>query len=930
MEPKDTLSLCSDSNEQEIQQLQKQAKIFKDNSMNKFNALKTTTQRLKRQTFTNCPSFKRAFSHLFHTDVRTFKFKSAWFKRLKHHMLVREKKTAVGLYQTKGMIKTDQNAVKCDDERDALANLIVNLKLDIDENKKIQNQLKKANASLTQELKECKSTLAETSRTLGESNSIWDSCLIALQNKQTELEKYMVFNDLTVDYKKLERKLNETLGLLAQNKIDIKEGLKLKAYEISVVKEKHDELVKQSLLTKSHYEGIVKYKTKVITDLKLNEEKDINKMISMEKQLKFLNEIVYKMNQSIQTIHMLAPKGPTFNGRPTFTNPMYLKMAQPKKPCLYEIINDQSDPTNRLIPDREETPTLKKESRSKMNKDLVRPYDYTKLNSLYENFKPASQEYHEQLAHANECRAPTALDMEVLIKTCLMPLAIKTQNDSFTFIHELKQEMHADLKKSSFAKPYDVNAPGPSRKSSKHVSFQSPVESVGSNDMVHNCYLEEAKKKEQLQKDKALNTKPSRIFTRVGLKWIPIRNPVETRYNKNDSALPLGKETHNPKAVICANSSSLSADLNFNISFADALILMPKFGPSIKSLLTNKDKLCELARTPLNEHCSAVLLTKFLKKLVDPDKFLIPCDFLGMAECLALADLDASINLMLLSVWNKLSFPDLSPMCMTLELADRSISHPVGVAEDVFVKVGTFHFPANFIVVDFDADPRVPLILRRSFLKTRRALIDVFKGKLTLRIGKEAITFTLDQTSRYSANYNDMTANRIDVIDMACEEYPKEVLSFFDAIASGNPTPYYDPIVSTTSPTLTPFGNSDFFLEEVDAFLAFEDDPTSPEVDQSYELKICEAKSDKSSIDETPEVELKDLPPHPEYAFLEGGDKFPVIIAKDLSVEEKTALITVLKSHKRAIPWKLSDIKGIDPKFCTRKILMEEDFEPAV
>nr|GEW51351.1 reverse transcriptase domain-containing protein [Tanacetum cinerariifolium] len=357
---------------------------------------------------------------------------------------------------------------------------------------------------------------------------------------------------------------------------------------------------------------------------------------------------------------------------------------------------------------------------------------------------------------------------------------------------------------------------------------------------------------------------------------------------------------------------------------------MPKFGPSIKSLLTNKDKLCELARTPLNEHCSAVLLTKFLKKLVDPDKFLIPCDFLGMAECLALADLDASINLMLLSVWNKLSFPDLSPMCMTLELADRSISHPVGVAEDVFVKVGTFHFPANFIVVDFDADPRVPLILRRSFLKTRRALIDVFKGKLTLRIGKEAITFTLDQTSRYSANYNDMTANRIDVIDMACEEYPKEVLSFFDAIASGNPTPYYDPIVSTTSPTLTPFGNSDFFLEEVDAFLAFEDDPTSPEVDQSYELKICEAKSDKSSIDETPEVELKDLPPHPEYAFLEGGDKFPVIIAKDLSVEEKTALITVLKSHKRAIPWKLSDIKGIDPKFCTRKILMEEDFEPAV
>ncbi|GJR96286.1 hypothetical protein Tco_0268460 [Tanacetum coccineum] len=193
----------------------------------------------------------------------------------------------------------DQNDVECDDERVALANLIANLKLDVDENKKIQKQLKKANATLTQELTECKSILAETSRTLRESNSIRDSCLVALQNKQTEFERYKAFNDRTVDYDKLERKLNETLGLLAQKEIDIKEGLKVKAYEISVVKEKHDELVKQSLLTKSHYEGLVKEKTKVITDLKLKEEKDIDKMISMENQLKFLNEIVYKRSQPI-------------------------------------------------------------------------------------------------------------------------------------------------------------------------------------------------------------------------------------------------------------------------------------------------------------------------------------------------------------------------------------------------------------------------------------------------------------------------------------------------------------------------------------------------------------------------------------------------------------------------------------------------------
>nr|GEW06091.1 reverse transcriptase domain-containing protein [Tanacetum cinerariifolium] len=286
---------------------------------------------------------------------------------------------------------------------------------------------------------------------------------------------------------------------------------------------------------------------------------------------------------------------------------------------------------------------------------------------------------------------------------------------------------------------------------------------------------------------------------------------------------------------------------------------------------------------------------------------------------------------------NKLSLPELSPMCMTLELANHSISRLVGVAEDVFVKVGTFQFPVDFIVIDFDADPRVPLILERSFLKTRKALIDVYEGELTLRVGKKAITFNLDQTLRYSANYNDMTTNKIDVIDMACEEYSQEVLGFSDVITSGNPTAYYDPIVSTSSPTLTPFEDSDFLLEEVDAFLTLEDDPTSPEVNHYYYDTVGDILLIKAFLNDDPSLPLplkeiahKDLPPHLEYAFLEGDDKLPVIIAKDLSDEEKSALIKVLKSHKRAIAWKLSDIKGINLEFCTHKILIEDDFKPTV
>nr|GFA87557.1 hypothetical protein [Tanacetum cinerariifolium] len=159
-------------------------------------------------------------------------------------------------------IQNEQNDVENDDEHVALANSIANLKLDVDENKKTQKQLKKANTTLAQELKECKAILVETSKSLGESISVRDSFLVALQTKQTEFEKYKTFNDHTIDYDKLERKLNKALGQLAQKDTVIREGLKMKAYEILVVKQKHDELMKQSLLTKSHYEGLVKQKLK--------------------------------------------------------------------------------------------------------------------------------------------------------------------------------------------------------------------------------------------------------------------------------------------------------------------------------------------------------------------------------------------------------------------------------------------------------------------------------------------------------------------------------------------------------------------------------------------------------------------------------------------------------------------------------------------
>ncbi|GJW19908.1 reverse transcriptase domain-containing protein [Tanacetum coccineum] len=303
--------------------------------------------------------------------------------------------------------------------------------------------------------------------------------------------------------------------------------------------------------------------------------------------------------------------------------------------------------------------------------------------------------------------------------------------------------------------------------------------------------------------------------------------------------------------------------LHFDLSFANALLHMPKFASTFKSLLSNKEKLFELANTPLNENYSAVLLKKLPEKLRDPGKFLIHCDFPELDECLALADLGASINLMPLSVWKKFSLPELTPTRMTLELANRSVAYPVGVAEDVFVKIGKFHFLADFIVVDYDVDPRVPLILGRPFLRTARALIDVHDEELTLRVNDEAITFNVGHTSRYSYRYDDESVNRIDVIDITCEEYAQEVLGFSNSSKSGNPTPSLD-LSLLLSPSLASlYGEGDIYS----TFEKLLNDGSRHLSSSEKNFNFEELKTIKSYIDDPPELELKDLPSLLEYAF---------------------------------------------------------------
>ncbi|GJV63237.1 retrotransposon protein, putative, ty1-copia subclass [Tanacetum coccineum] len=390
----------------------------------------------------------------------------------------------------------------------------------------------------------------------------------------------------------------------------------------------------------------------------------------------------------------------------------------------------------------------------------------------------------------------------------------------------------------------------------------------------------EVERKTVATKDKVQNTSlGSTAHVQPLVVQDPIPEPEVAPKPKPKPSIPYPSRVNDQKLREKANNQMLKflqifQRLHFDISFMDALLHMPKFASTFKSLLSNKEKLFEFANTPLNENYLAVLLKKLPKNLETP-------------------------------------------------------------------------------AIDYDVDPRVPLILRRHFLRTVRALIDVYGEELTLRVDDEAIMFKVGQTSRYSRSYE--MVNQVNVIDVACEEYAQEVLRFSDSSSSVNPTPS-DPIIASSSPSFTPFKGGDFILEEIETFLRtleelsnLDDDyydtegyilylekllneepsPTLPPM-KNDDLKQIDVTMTKPSIEEPPKLELKDLPPHLKYAFLEGNDKLPVMISKELKDEEKDALLKVLKSHKRAIAWKISDIKGIDPSFCTHKILMEDDFKLAV
>ncbi|GKA45360.1 reverse transcriptase domain-containing protein [Tanacetum coccineum] len=237
--------------------------------------------------------------------------------------------------------------------------------------------------------------------------------------------------------------------------------------------------------------------------------------------------------------------------------------------------------------------------------------------------------------------------------------------------------------------------------------------------------------------------------------------------------------------------------------------------------MVNKEKLEEIAITTVNAECSAIIMNKVPEKLEDPGKFLIPCALQELNRTSALADSGASINLLPHSIYKKLGLEALTPTRMTLELANRSITHPMGIAEDVVVRVDGFTFLADFVVVNFEPDPRVPIILGRPFLRTAKALIDLYEETLTLRVGKEELVYYADKSEK---NKNKHFVHAISVIDFSKD----------DPFSGSTTTHSDDP-----SPSSSPVKTSDNFEKFADELppLDFTINPIFNEMEEDVEIK---------------------------------------------------------------------------------------------
>jgi len=345
--------------------------------------------------------------------------------------------------------------------------------------------------------------------------------------------------------------------------------------------------------------------------------------------------------------------------------------------------------------------------------------------------------------------------------------------------------------------------------------------------------------------------------------------------------------------------------LQINIPFVEAMEQMPTYAKFMKELLTKKRRFSE-ETVELEAGCSAIIQKSLPQKSKDPGSFTIPVTIGTLPVGKALLDLGASINLMPLSMLKRIGDLEVRPTRMTLQLADRSMKYPYGVAEDVLVKVDKFMFPVDFVVMDIEEDTEVPLILGRPFMKTAKVIIDVDDGKLKVRVQDDEVNFNVFEAMQHPKDKQQCF--RMDVID-------EFFLSSRKQLAKASPL------------EKALIGACDDLEEdeekEVDEYLTH---LNSAKEIESNDIQL--EKLQQENRTESQKLELKVLPPHLKYVFLADGGNKPVVISSTLTASEEEKLISVLKANEGAIGWTLSDLKGISPSYCMHKIHMEQDYKP--
>src|SRR3954462_10183607 len=350
--------------------------------------------------------------------------------------------------------------------------------------------------------------------------------------------------------------------------------------------------------------------------------------------------------------------------------------------------------------------------------------------------------------------------------------------------------------------------------------------------------------------------------------------------------------------------------LHINIPLADALEQMPKYAKYLKDMLTKKKKWGEHETVMLTEESSALLKKKLPPKLKDPGSFSIPCMIGDVKFSNALCDLGASVNLMPYSLFVKLGIGEMKNTTISLQLADRSIVYPQGIVEDILIKVEHFIYPIDFVVLDMEEDRNVPLILGRAFLRTARTIIDVFEGKILMRLGEEQIEFNFVNSMKYSPEVD--SCWMVEEVDMLAVEAERKDFE-------------EDPLKLCLNESIMDEDSAD--IEDVKEMVRALDD-----LPVSHETTVKKLKKEEvaEKEEEHPKLELKQLPTHLRYAFLDDNKKYPVIVNASLKPEDEEKLLRTLRKYKRALGWTISDIKGISPAICTHKILMEDEFKPVV